>query len=124
MHRMAQHYQVSEMAIYKTEGQRVAHSCAQNETSLLSTNLTATPSKKTIHRYQLRVAEQPMSLLISTQVSLPNFFYLDTLTTVLLVVTMSALLEFFRYALPRNWQRTPHTNLFNAIRTPNRNDND
>ena len=50
MHRMTQHYQVSEMALYNTEGQRVAHSFSQNETSLLSTNLTATSSKKTIHR--------------------------------------------------------------------------
>ncbi|PCI46563.1 MAG: hypothetical protein COB43_13730 [Oceanospirillales bacterium] len=124
MHRMTQHYQVSEMALYNTEGQRVAHSFSQNETSLLSTNLTATSSKKTIHRYQLRVAEQPMSLLISTQVSLPNFFYLDTLTTALLVVTMSALLVFFLYALTRNWQRTPYQNLLHDIRTATRNDND
>ena len=52
--------------------------------------------------------------------SLPGFFILDTLTTTLFVVSISALLIFALYALTRRWQKHPYLQLLSSVRRATR----
>jgi len=134
LQRITQHYQISEAGLYNEQGQRVIHSYSELTTPALPAALQAlTPSTTTSSdsrqrppqwRYLLRYPltshddlgnTRVFTLLIISELSLPRFFFLDTLTTTLFVVSLSALMIFLLYLSIRRWQRSPYQQLLYDI---------
>lgn len=107
------HYQVAEAAIYNDRHERLSH-CYQTEPKLPPVD-NEQPLHQ-VHRYDLHSERGNLSLLIRSDLSLPAFFILDTLTTSLFVVSLSALLIFVLYAVTRRWQKRPYQQLLESIR--------
>ena len=115
------HYQVMEAALYNPNGQRVSH-CYRDTPNLRATQ-SDTPDEKA-NQYSLHSNEGDFSLWIISDLSLAEFFVLDTLTTTLFVMSISALLIFMLYLVTRHWQKRPYQILLNSIRATNRSNRD
>lgn len=115
MHRMVQHYQIQELALYDSHGQRLAHSQSKEDFSRLPPLLQDIQPATDGYKYLLRTGSDEYTLIIRNDVSLPGFFYIDTLTTTLMVVTISSVLVFMLYIFTRQWQQKPYENLLTDI---------
>ncbi|WP_430460009.1 two-component system sensor histidine kinase NtrB [Thalassolituus sp. LLYu03] len=108
------HYQVAEAAVYNDHHERLAH-CYENEARLKATDAFTTDDAD-IHRYDLHSERGDLFLILRSDLSLAEFFILDTLTTALFIVSIAALLIFLLYATTRRWQRKPYQQLLDSIR--------
>lgn len=124
MHRMTQHYQVPEVALYNRDGERVAHSHTGRDIVLYPPLLAQLPETVPAVRYILRGSSSELVLVVRNNVSLPEFFYLDTLTTSLVIMTISTILVFAMYVLTRHWQQMPYEHLLENIRNATENTTD
>lgn len=115
MHRMVQHYQVREIAIYDRHAQRLAHSHSSEGEALLAPQLKDIPPATDGFKYRLTAGDNEFTLIIRNDISLPGFFYIDTLTTTLVVVTISSVFIFMLYVFTRQWQQRPYEHLLEDI---------
>jgi len=123
LYHMAQHYQIQEAALYNGQGQRLAHSHSGEGEPRLLPALALVPHDTDGLRYVFARGDNEFTLLIRNDVSLPGFFYMDTLTTGLVIITISSLLVFMLYLMTRQWQQMPYLHLLEDIRQANaRND--
>ncbi|MDK2777149.1 MAG: PAS domain-containing protein [Pseudomonadota bacterium] len=107
------HYQIDEAALYNAGGQRLVHS--YRHSPRFSSSLQSSRTLPAVQAYELASHQGDMTLLLRSDLSLPGFFLLDTLTTTLFVVTASALLIFILYAGNRYWQKRPYQKLLQDI---------
>jgi len=124
LYHMAQHYQIQEAALYNQRGERLAHSHSGEGATLLAPNLHAQPLPDDYFEYRFAILGDEFDLLVRNDVSLPGFFYMDTLSTSLVIVTLSAMLVFMLYLMTRQWQQTPYMHLLEDIREANTRDDD
>lgn len=115
LHRMTQHYQIDEVALYDSLGKRLAHSSAGQKEARLATELDNIQPGTDGRQYRLMSGSEDFVLLIRNQMALPEFFYLDTLTTSLVITALSALLVFILYLYTRRWQQRPYEHLLEDI---------
>ena len=119
---MTQHYQIDEAALYNDQQQRLIHSYQHTLIPQLNAQL-AQESQPTSGQQMLfplsyhdqQGKPQRFTLAIINRASLPGFFLLDTLTTTLFVVSLSALLCFLLYLAIRRWQRSPYDTLLQEL---------
>ena len=124
LHRVTQHYQIPEAALYNSDGQRVGHSHSGRDIARFPPYLNDIDADISAERFHLRGGTTELTLIMRSNVSLPRFFYLDTLTTSLVVMTISAIMVFTLYVLTRHWQQTPYQHLLDDIRDATDNNND
>ncbi|WP_420591898.1 two-component system sensor histidine kinase NtrB [Bacterioplanoides sp.] len=127
--RMTQHYQISEVALYNPHNQRLLHSYNHDHNPGLPPQLTDSYQQPWLKLYRInRQSDSNLSetftLAIVSQVSLPSFFLLDTVTTSLFVVSFSALIVFLLYLTIRKWQRQPYRELLAEVHKHNHKNND
>ncbi len=115
LYHMAQHYQINEAALYSA-GHRLAHGHSGDGASQLSSLVSNLPANGDWLEYAFIIDEREFLLIIRNDLSLPGFFYMDTLSTSLVIVTVSALLIFMLYMVTRQWQQTPYLHLLEDIR--------
>lgn len=125
--RMAQHYQISEVALYNPDHQRLLRSHNHDHSPALPAQLTDDYQQPWLTLYRInRQNDNPPSeiftLAIVSQVSLPAFFLLDTVTTSLFIVSLSTLIIFLLYLTIRKWQRQPYRELLTEIHKHNHNE--
>ncbi len=115
---MVQHYQIQEIALYNSKSLRIIYACS----SICSKSLPVTLRRNEAYQdnrfiYNLNKGHNAdsLSLVIVSQITLPEFFYADTLSTTLLVVSISTLFLFLLYNSIRFWQRQPYQNLLTTI---------
>ncbi|UXD88449.1 two-component system sensor histidine kinase NtrB [Thalassolituus hydrocarboniclasticus] len=118
LERFTRHFQIREAALYNNHGERLSHS--YRNSPLLSARLEDSLLIDKLHKYRLSSPRGELQLLVISDRSLPGFFILDTLTTTLFVVSISALLIFALYALTRRWQKRPYLQLLNNVRRATR----
>ena len=107
------HYQIGEAAIYNSDDERLVHSYQQSPS--LPAHWSASAEDDHYHVYPLQSRFGPMQLILVSDLSLAHFFILDTLTTGLFVLCLSALLIFVLYAVTRHWQRRPYRHLLSSV---------
>ena len=97
---IVKHYQIQEMALYNSNNQRIIYACSK----ICINGLPATIDlqKDLIDNrfiYQLNKQDQSeiFNLIIETSTELSEFFFADTLSTALLIVSISTLFLFFLY---------------------------
>ena len=135
---MVQHYKVQEIAFYNIKNERVIYACSNTCVH----NLPDSFNKKVInngsennpdrHIFNLQsrtntlstdkdnqtssyLGTKPLKLVIIPQNGLAKFFYADTVSTALVIVSLSTLLLFFLYNCIRFWQRSPYKRLLTTI---------
>ena len=115
---IVKHYQIQEMALYNSNNQRIIYACSK----ICINGLPATIDlqKDLIDNrfiYQLNKQDQSeiFNLIIETSTELSEFFFADTLSTALLIVSISTLFLFFLYNSIRHWQRQPYQNLLITV---------
>ncbi len=118
--RMTQHYQISEVALYNPQNQRLMHSYHHDHQPGLPPQLTDGYHQPWLTLYRINrqtpgKLPEMFTLAIVSQVSLPYFFLLDTVTTTLFIVSFSALLVFLLYLIIRQWQRQPYLQLLAEV---------
>ena len=116
---MVQHYQIKEIALYNAQRDRIiyecTYTCVSNLPIFFDSSLEVPPSQFTYSLSTKNSAEY-LNLTIDTDIELPKFFYADTLSTTLFIVSISTLFLFFLYNLIRHWQRAPYKNLLTTIK--------
>jgi PAS domain S-box-containing protein len=119
---MVQHYQIQEIAFYNANDERIIYACSNacvRKAPIILNIKTASKSVTESDRYIYDIhrdnSQKPLKLIIESEVNLAKFFYADTISTTLLVVTISTLLLFFLYNSIRYWQKTPYKNLLTTI---------
>jgi PAS domain S-box-containing protein len=119
---MVQHYQIQEIAFYNTKNERIIYACSNTclhtipvKFNTKSTSVNSTNSNYFIYDLHGNNSATPLKFIIESKVSLAKFFYADTVSTVLLIITISTLLLFFLYNSIRFWQRSPYQNLLMTI---------
>jgi PAS domain S-box-containing protein len=119
---MIQHYQIQEIAFYNANNERIIYACSNaclRKAPIIFNTKTAikneTDSDQLIYNIHRHNSQKPLKLIIESEVSLSNFFYADTISTTLLVVTISTLLLFLLYNSIRYWQKSPYKNLLITI---------
>lgn len=115
---MVQHYQVKEIALYNAEKERIIYECTYTCVRDLPTtfNDKATfPETRFNYFLSTKNPDEHLRLSIETDIRLPRFFYADTLSSTLFVVSIATLVLFFLYNFIRYWQRFPYKNLLNTI---------
>jgi len=116
---MVQHYQIKEIALYNAQRDRIiyecTYTCVSNLPIYFDSSLEVPPSQFTYSLSTKNSAEY-LNLTIDTDIELPKFFYADTLSTTLFIVSISTLILFFLYNLIRHWQRAPYKNLLTTIK--------
>ena len=118
LERFTRHFQIREAALYNSHGERISHS--YRRAPQLSASLDDSLLVSKLHQYRLSSPRGELQLLVISDRSLPGFFILDTLTTTLFVVSISALLIFALYALTRRWQKRPYLQLLSSVRRATR----
>jgi PAS domain S-box-containing protein len=115
---MVKHYQVQEIAFYNAKNQRIIYACSNTCLRNISIQFDPKINESESHFiYDLKSdnRSQPLKLIIESEIRLANFFYADTISTALLIVSTSTLLLFFLYNSIRFWQRSPYQNLLLTI---------
>jgi PAS domain S-box-containing protein len=119
---MVQHYQVQEIAFYNEKNERIIYACSN--ICLREIPVSFSPQNTTenhinrdhfIYDLQSNNSDKPLKLIIESEIRLAKFFYADTVSTALLIVSISTLLLFFLYNSIRFWQRSPYQNLLITI---------
>ncbi|MGK0248744.1 MAG: PAS domain S-box-containing protein [Oleispira sp.] len=129
---MVKHYQIQEIAFYNANNERIIYACSKvclrKVPIILNTKTVTkidTDSNRIIYNIHRKHSQKSLKLIIESEVSLAKFFYADTMSTSLLIVTISTLLLFFLYSSIRYWQKTPYKNLLTTIENiqshPNKN---
>lgn len=117
---MVRHYLIQEVALYNTNNNRIIYACSNICTRSLPVkldNIQHITDSQFIYELNNPNNERYLNLIIESNIILPQFFYADTLSTTLLIVTISTLLLFFLYNSIRFWQRQPYQNLLTTIKT-------
>ena len=134
---MVQHYKVQEIAFYNINNERIIYSCSNtclhNLPSYIDEESINEGSEENLahHIFDLLSHDkslskpatqgndptnrQPLKLIIIPQSGLAQFFYADTISTALLIVSLSTLILFFLYNCIRYWQRSPYKRLLTTI---------
>ena len=115
---LVKHFQIQEIAIYNSDKQRIIYACSKNCSQRLPQNFFAelvSQDNHLVYPLSKHNGLQVIQLVILTDVALPEFFYLDTFSTTLLVVALSTLLLLFLYARIRYWQKQPFQNMLTTI---------
>ncbi|MFT7409934.1 MAG: PAS domain S-box-containing protein [Oleispira sp.] len=129
---MIQHYQIQEIAFYNANDERIIYACSNacvRKVPIILNTKTASKSGSDRDRYIYDIhrnnSQKPLKLIIESEVNLAKFFYRDTISTTLLVVTISTFLLFLLYNSIRYWQKTPYKKLLTTIENlkshPNKN---
>jgi PAS domain S-box-containing protein len=117
---MVQHYQIKEIALYNAQRERIIYECTYTCVSDLPIHFDPSievPTAQFTYSLSTKHSDEYLNLTIDTDVRLPQFFYADTLSTTLFIVSISTLALFFLYNLIRYWQRAPYRNLLATIKT-------
>ena len=121
---MVQHYQVQEIAFYNTNNERIIYACSNACLRKVPINFNfetaiqnVTHADRFIYNIHRNERQNSLKLIIESEVSLASFFYADTISTALVVVTISTLLLFLLYNSIRYWQKSPYKNLLTTIET-------
>ena len=77
MHRMVQHYQIRELALYDDAGQRLAHSHSGEGLVRLPAIIKDIKPATDGYKYILHTGNDEYTLIIRNDVSLPGFFYIE-----------------------------------------------
>lgn len=112
------HYVIQEIALYNEQSTRIIYACSSICINSLPIHLDQQDQfSGNQYSYELntKTYSQSFVLIIKTNINLPDFFYADTLSTALLIVSISTLLLFFLYNIIRYWQRQPYQNLLTTI---------
>jgi PAS domain S-box-containing protein len=119
---MVQHYQIQEIAFYNTNSERIIYACSNTclrnlpiKFESTNANHLAAVNERFIYDLRSNKSAIPLKLIIESEVGLAKFFYADTISTALLIVSISTLLLFFLYNSIRFWQRSPYQNLLMTI---------
>jgi PAS domain S-box-containing protein len=119
---MVQHYQIQEIAFYNANNERIIYACSntclRNIPIIFNTPTDTEDVKNSdqfVYNIRRNTGQNPLKLIIESKVNLSKFFYADTVSTALLVVTISTLLLFILYNSIRYWQKSPYKNLFTTI---------
>lgn len=115
---MVQHYQVQEVAVYNELNERIIYSCTTACLRSLPIRYSSDfQSNESTFVYNLTAnqPDQDLTLIIEAEISLPEFYYTDTVITTLLVTSISTLFIFLLYNSIRFWQRQPFQNLLYTI---------
>jgi PAS domain S-box-containing protein len=119
---MVQHYKIQEIAFYNVNNERIIYACSNaclRKVPIIFNANTATEidtdSNKFIYNMHRNDDQKSLKLIIESEVSLAKFFYADTISTTLLIVTISTLLLFLLYNSIRYWQKNPYKNLLTTI---------
>jgi len=116
---MARHYLIQEIALYNINNNRIIYACSNICTKILPAQLNKVEhitDSRFIYELNNAKNDRYLNLVIESNIILPQFFYADTLSTTLLIVTVSTLLLFFLYNSIRFWQRQPYQNLLTTIK--------
>lgn len=116
---MVQHYQIKEIALYNEQRDRIIYECTYTCVSNLPAHYDSSievPASQFTYSLRIKNSDEYLNLTIETDIELPKFFYADTLTTTLFIVSISTLVLFFLYNLIRYWQRAPYKNLLTTIK--------
>ena len=116
---MVQHYQIKEIALYNEQRDRIIYECTYTCVSNLPAHYDSSievPASQFTYSLRIKKSDEYLNLTIETDIELPKFFYADTLTTTLFIVSISTLVLFFLYNLIRYWQRAPYKNLLTTIK--------
>jgi PAS domain S-box-containing protein len=121
---MVQHYHVQEIAFYNTNNERIIYACSNACLRKVPINFSfetaienVTYADRFISNIHRNESQDSLKLIIESEVSLASFFYADTISTALVVVTNSTLLLFLLYNSIRYWQKSPYKNLLTTIET-------
>lgn len=121
---MVQHFQIQEIALYNANNERIIYACSTTclRNIPISFNAEQTNNEHSSKKYNRYVYNlhnhknsSPLKLIIETNIGLSEFFYADTVSTALLIVSISTLLLFFLYNTIRFWQRSPYQRLLTTI---------
>jgi PAS domain S-box-containing protein len=119
---MVQHYQIQEIAFYNADNERIIYACSNaclRKAPIIFNTKTemksVTDNDQIIYNIHRGNSQRPLKLIIESEVSLAKFFYADTISTTLLVVSISTLLLFLLYNSIRYWQKSPYKNLLTTI---------
>ncbi len=115
---IVQHYQIQEIALYNAKNNRIIYACSSICIKSLPITLNLDDSfqdSRFIYNLNQSGHLDTLNLIIEAQIALPEFFYADTLSTTLLIVSISTLFLFFLYNSIRFWQRQPYQNLLLTI---------
>jgi PAS domain S-box-containing protein len=115
---MVQHDHIQEIAFYNANNERIIYACSniclRNIPIQFNIDTTSSDSHFTYNLSSPQSAK-PLKLVIESEIKLAQFFYADTISTTLLIVSISTLLLFFLYNSIRYWQRSPYQNLLMTI---------
>lgn len=117
---MVQHYQIKEIALYNAQRDRIIYECTYTCVSDLPIHFDPSipvPASQFTYSLSTKNSDEYLNMTIETDITLPRFFYADTLSTTLFIVSISTLVLFFLYNLIRYWQRSPYKNLLATIKT-------
>jgi PAS domain S-box-containing protein len=117
---MVQHYQIKEIALYNAQRNRIIYECTYTCVSDLPIYFDSSipvPASQFTYSLSTKNSDEYLNMTIETDIILPKFFYADTLSTTLFIVSISTLVLFFLYNLIRYWQRAPYKNLLATIRS-------
>lgn len=124
---MVQHYQIKEIALYNAQQERIIYECTYTcVRDLPSKFVHNTPPDDARFTYELSTKKnhEHLKLTIESDIELPKFFYADTLSTTLLIVSIATLALFFLYNFIRHWQKSPYNNLLSTIQNIRANPDD
>ena len=124
---MSQHFQIQEIAFYNIDHDRIIYACRSSCLNKLPEHISTKlklPTGGSSYDITFPDNEKKARLVILSNISLPQFFILDTAITTLFVSFISILLLFMLYALVRRWQKQPYQNLVNTIRHINKHPHD
>lgn len=133
---MIQNYKIQEIAFYNINKERIIYACSNTcrhnlPTKFYEVGIVLGSDKDTHYIFDLMPLDKsylkpslqestnrekrPFKLIIIPNTGLAKFFYADTVSTALLIVSLSTLLLFFLYNCIRFWQRSPYKRLLTTI---------
>lgn len=115
---MVKHYQIQEIAFFNTKNERIIYACSNICLRGIPVHFDIkkiVSKAHFIYNLDSSKSENPLKLIIETKINLAQFFYADTISTTLLIVSISTLLLFFLYNSIRFWQKSPYQNLLVSI---------
>ncbi|MAR02017.1 MAG: hypothetical protein CMI00_15950 [Oceanospirillaceae bacterium] len=115
MNQLVRHVRIRELALYNPQGERIAHSLRDESIPQLLPLLKQLPADLAVDAFPLEKDGEKLTLVITEQDDLPEYFYLNIFTTTLLITAISVLMIFLLYALVRRWQQRPYQSLLDTI---------
>lgn len=115
---IVKHYQIQEVALYNSNNQRIIYACSKICINGLPTTIDLQKDlidNRFIYPLSKQDKNDTFHLMIEANTELSEFFFADTLSTTLLIVSISTLFLFFLYNSIRHWQRQPYQNLLITV---------